>query len=366
IQASQAANTNYLAATAQQTISVAAIIPNLTITSTNAGQAGSFINLSSSSNSNAAVSWSVISGNGSISGSTLYLLGAGNVVIQASQAANTNYLAATAQQTISISAQSIPVLAFSNVQKTYGDGPFTVSASSNSPGTITYSIVSGNSLATIDPNSGLVSILGAGEVILQASQASSGTFAMATATASLSIYKAVRTLTITSDALGQAGNQLSLAAIANPTASIDWTVTSGTGTASISGNSLALLSAGTVTVYASIPEDNNYLAASASQVVTIQAVVTGISSEFKNQGAFISVYPNPFEQEAKLQLDISSDALVSIQVLNLMGVPVVSISENENMKSGSHSFVIESLPAATYLVKAVVNDKVYLLRLVRQ
>lgn len=366
VQASQAATTNYLAATAQQTISVSAINPNLTITSTNSGQAGSFINLTSSSNSNAAISWSVISGNGSVSGSTLYLLGAGNVVVQASQTANTNYLAATAQQTIAVSAKSIPTISFSNVVKTYGDAPFTVSASSNSTGAITYNILSGNNLASINPSSGLVNILGAGAVTLQVSQASIGTFDAGTATATLTINKATRTFTITSADFGDAGSQINLLGIANPNATIDWSVNNGTGTASVSGSSLALLTAGLVTVNASIPADDNYFAASASQVVAIQAVVTGISSELINQGVFLSAYPNPFELESKLQLELSADALVSIQVLNMMGVPVVSISENENLKSGIHSFQIENIPAATYLVKAVVNDKVYLLRLVKQ
>jgi hypothetical protein len=61
-----------------------------------------------------------------------------------------------------------------------------VSAPSNSPGAITYSVVSGP--ATISGNT--VTITGVGSVTLQASQAASGSYTTATATTSFTVSPA--------------------------------------------------------------------------------------------------------------------------------------------------------------------------------
>ena len=77
--------------------------------------------------------------------------------------------------------------------KTYGAAPFTVSASSASLGAITYSVTSGP--ATINSSTGLVTLTGAGTVVLGASQAANGNYAAATATVQLTVNPATPTLT---------------------------------------------------------------------------------------------------------------------------------------------------------------------------
>jgi len=76
-------------------------------------------NLSASSTSGLAVSFSVVSGPGSINGSTLTYSGAGNVVVRASQSGNTNYNSATnVDRTIVVSAPApsgIPVASTASV-----------------------------------------------------------------------------------------------------------------------------------------------------------------------------------------------------------------------------------------------------------
>jgi hypothetical protein len=114
------------------TLTVNKATPTLSITSTAAGQAGATISLTSTTNSTGAVTWTVVSGNGSISGSTLTLLSAGSVTIQANLAADANYNAATAQQTVTISAQTVPTITYANVNQTYGAAPFPITATSNS------------------------------------------------------------------------------------------------------------------------------------------------------------------------------------------------------------------------------------------
>ena len=99
IAANQAGNTNYTAAPAvsqtivvnqaSQTITFAAPTTPVTFSTTP-------INLTATASSGLAVTFTVTSGPGTISGTALSLTGAGTVVIAANQAGNTNYAAATA------------------------------------------------------------------------------------------------------------------------------------------------------------------------------------------------------------------------------------------------------------------------------
>jgi sugar lactone lactonase YvrE len=74
----------------------------------------------------------------------------------------------------------VPVLSFAAVPgKMYGNPPFTVTASSMSSGAVTYSVVSG--AATVGASSGLVTLTGAGPVVLKAMQATTASYTSATA-----------------------------------------------------------------------------------------------------------------------------------------------------------------------------------------
>jgi hypothetical protein len=114
----------------------------------------------------------------------------GTVVLQASQAANGNYSAGTQNATFTVSAEA-PTITFNVANQTYGVAPFAVSATSNSAGTFTYSVVSGP--ATISGST--VTITGTGTVVLQASQAANGNYTAGTENASFTVNKAMPTLT---------------------------------------------------------------------------------------------------------------------------------------------------------------------------
>ena len=138
--------------------------------------------VSASSASSGALTYSVVSGPATITGDTVTITGIGPVVLEASQAASGNYTVATATTNFTVAAEP-PALAFATIPSTdYVDGnpPFTVSASSASNGAITYSVVSGPATITGDT----VTIIGAGPVVLQASQAASGNYAAGTTTVS--------------------------------------------------------------------------------------------------------------------------------------------------------------------------------------
>jgi trimeric autotransporter adhesin len=85
---------------------------------------------------------------------------------------------------IMASAPTVPTLTFAPIpNQVEGAAPFAVSATSASTGTVTYAVMSGP--ATIAGN--IVTLTGAGTVVLTASQAASGNFTTATATASFMV-----------------------------------------------------------------------------------------------------------------------------------------------------------------------------------
>jgi hypothetical protein len=109
-------------------------------------------------------------------------LSAGNHTLTATSIADGNYATASGSNTLKV--LPLPAITFSVPNHHTMDLPFTVSASSNSSGAITYSVVSGP--ATISGSS--VTLTGAaGTVVLQASQAQSASYAADTQNATFSV-----------------------------------------------------------------------------------------------------------------------------------------------------------------------------------
>ncbi len=223
--------------------------------------------VSASSASSGAISYSVVSGPATISGNTVTITGTGAVVLEASQAASGNYAAATATVSFTVGIE-VPTLSFATIPaETYGNAPFTVSASSASSGAITYSVVSGP--ATISGN--IVTITGAGPVVLGASQAASGDYASATATTSFTVTPEVPTLsfaTIPPTDYVDGNPPFPVSASSASSGAISYSVVSGPAT--ISGNTVTITGAGPVVLGASQAASGNY--ATATTTVSFTAV----------------------------------------------------------------------------------------------
>jgi hypothetical protein len=234
---------------------------------------------SATSNSPGAITYSVVSGPATISGSTVTITGAGTVTLQASQAASGSYTTATATTSFTVSAAA-PTLSFTTIpSQTYGAAPLTVAASSASTGVITYSVVSGP--ATISGST--VTITGAGTVTLQASQAATTNYTAATATTSFSVSGATPTLTFASipnQTYGVA--PFTVSATSNSTGAITYSVISGPAT--ISGNTVTLTGSGTVTLRARQAAAGGYTATTATTSFSVSGATTP-NSTLKNRRA---------------------------------------------------------------------------------
>jgi hypothetical protein len=160
-----------------------------------------------------------------------------------------------------------PTIVFVVANHAYGDAPFTVSASSNSTGTFTYSVVSGP--ATISGS--IVTLTGAGTVVLSARQAASGNYAATAATTSFTVTAAspvVPTLSfapITAQMFGTA--PLTVSATSASSGAVTYAVVSGPAT--ISGSTVTLTGTGTVVLSASQVASGNYIAATATTSFTV-------------------------------------------------------------------------------------------------
>ncbi|HEY8400587.1 MAG TPA: glycosyl hydrolase family 18 protein, partial [Cytophagaceae bacterium] len=305
VKVDQAASGCYTAGSATAVITINKANRTVTITSANSGNVGATINLTHTvSAGTGAASWSVTNGTGtaSLSGTSLSLTGEGTVTVTVTVAADANYNSATANQTITIGAAPAPTITFNNITKTYGDASFTLNATSNSAGAMTYSLVSStpDNIVTVASN-GQVTILGAGTATVKVDQAASGAYGAGSATAVITIEKADRTVNITSANHGFTNNTIALAySVSAGGGTASWSVTNGSGTASLSGSTLSLITAGTVTISVTVAADANYNSATANQTITIYQGQTQQPGEFTEstntvyQGDVGVVYTVPY------------------------------------------------------------------------
>lgn len=264
VRASQAGNTNYnAAANVDQTVVVARANQTITFGALpNRTTNDAPFNLTATSSSGLAVSFSIVSGPATLAGDTLTITGVGTVVVRAAQAGNGNYnAAATVDQSFNVAAggttpQTItfdPIVA-----KTFGDAPFNLTATSTSGLPVTLSVVSGP--ATISGNT--VTITGAGTAVIRASQLGDSTFMPASnVDRNLVIAQAAQTITF-----GPLAAKLStdapftVSATASSGLAVTFSIVSGPAT--VSGNTITLTGAGgTVVVRAAQAGNANYTAA---------------------------------------------------------------------------------------------------------
>ena len=290
-----------------------------------------------SSSSSLPVTLSVKSGPATISGNTVTITGAGTVVLAANQAGNDNYNAATevtTNFTVSKGAQTIG--AFTSIStKAFGDAPFAVtapSASSSLP--VTLSVKSGP--ATISGNS--VTLTGVGTVTLAANQAGNANYNAATeVTTSFSVSNATQTIA-TFASIGTKTFGDAPFAVTAPTASSGLAVTLSvkSGPATISGTTVTITGAGTVTLAANQAGNADY--AAATEVTTSFSVAKAAQTI----GAFTSIGNKTFGDApfAVTAPSSSSSLLVTLSVksgpatisgnsVTLTGVGTVTLAANQ-------------------------------------
>ncbi len=206
-------------------------------------------------------------GTGSLS---VVLNGVGLHTVTASYGGTNDFAPSFASTTVTVN-PAVPTLIFSPIgSQTYGSASFTVLASSASSGAITYGVASGPAIVS----GNVVTLTGAGTVVLNASQAVSGSYTAATASTSFLVGKASSSIALSLSCQSLtygAPVALIVAAPGNATGTVTFTDgASPVGTASIAGGfasfSIPAPSAGAHVLSASWPGDSNYQGSNSATV----------------------------------------------------------------------------------------------------
>jgi ABC-type anion transport system duplicated permease subunit len=360
VEASQAGNANYNAATpvsqsfavvkGNQTISFAAIAPQT--------YGNPPFTISATASSGLPVSFRILSGPATISGSTITLTGIGTVVVEASQPGNTNYNAATpvSQSFTSKLSQTVTFAAIPS--KVYGNPPFALSATASSGLVVTFRIISGP--ATVSGST--VTITGAGTVIVEASQAGNTTYNAATAVRqSFTVAKANQTISFPAITSKNSGTPpFTISATASSGLPVSFRIVSGPAT--ISRDTVTVTGPGTVVVEASQAGNTNYNAATpVSQSFAVTATTTALRSSNVTQPNFTTIYkrpaltayPNPFNEFATITVSPAETGPASVGVYDLSGMVVAKLFNGTLQAGVEKSFVFkpDGLLDGTYIIR---------------
>lgn len=319
IRASQAGDNNYnAAANVDQTFTIAKASQTITFgTLANKTFNDPAFNLSATASSGLTVSFAVVSGPATISGTSVTVNGVGTVVVRASQSGNANYNAAADVDqsfTVGKASQTITFGALSN--KSYGDQAFSLSATASSGLPVSFSITSGGAYASISGSQ--VTITGVGSVTVRASQAGNANYNAATdVDQTFTVGKGNQTITFGALATKYYGDPaFSVTATASSGLTVNLAVASGPAT--ISGNTVTLTGVGTVTIRASQAGNANFNAAT----VVDQSFTVGKGSQTITFGT--------------LSNKVYTDAPFNVSATASSGLPVsFSISAGNASISGS-------------------------------
>ena len=325
ITASQAGSDNYLAAESVVQVLVvnkATQTISFELAETALLSTGS-LNISATSSSGLEVTLRVTSGPATLEGNVLSFSGAGEVTLTASQQGNGNYLSAdNIVRKIVVSSSSdkaSQTITFGALDpQTYGTPAFGLSATASSGLAVSYSS-SNQQVATISGNT--VTILGAGETSITASQAGDDNHLAAGSVSQLLIVnKASQTISFANPGDKTFGDApITLSATTTAGLQVGFSVT---GPASLEGNILTLTGTGAVTITALQAGNENYLPAQnvtqTFEVISDQQVINGVAPLIMST----KVFPNPVTHWAILEISGSSIGEISVRVSDLAGVLV--------------------------------------------
>ncbi|AEL26917.1 T9SS type A sorting domain-containing protein [Cyclobacterium marinum] len=203
------------------------------------------------------VTISLVGGPGTISGSKVTITGAGTINVKATQAGNDNYNATSEEKEITVE-KAEQTITFANLpDKTYGDQPVNLSASSSSGLPVTLKVKSGPGKISGTK----LTIEGAGAIVITASQPGNDNYKTASeVNRTQTVKKKSQTLDFTAiedKAYGAASFYL----IASSSANLEPSFTVLSGPATVSGKTVSLTGAGKVIIEASQSGNDNYAAA---------------------------------------------------------------------------------------------------------
>ncbi|MEM9832434.1 MAG: M6 family metalloprotease domain-containing protein [Bacteroidota bacterium] len=315
VEASQGGNENIAAATpVRRTFEIAKAPQTITFTEIPNKTVGDEpFNLEATSSADIPIEFKVIEGNAELDGSQLTLTGSGEVIIEAYNEGNENYLAAEERQTFVVAEpnkQNQTITYTNPANRTFGDDPFSLDIQSSSALPISYQVEGPVEVSS----DGTVTILAAGEVTIRAFQAGNEEYAPSeTVELTFTIGKATQLITfaeIPDKVVGDAS--FTVEATSNVDIPMKFAVVRGN--AEISENRVTLTGSGEVIIEAYNEGNQNY------QAVSVQESFIVAEPDKKNQTITLAELPDTVTVDEVVTLDItvSSELNPDIDLVGLV------------------------------------------------
>jgi len=91
-------------------------------------------------------------------------------------------------------------------------------------------------------------------------------------------------------------------------------------------------------------------------------LATGLHGLTTSETTKINCYPNPFSDEVTIEINLSADAQVQVEVLNQLGQQVNVITSERMLNSGTHRLkwngknsVAQQVSVGIYFMRVVIN-----------
>ncbi|WP_339922496.1 T9SS type A sorting domain-containing protein [uncultured Cyclobacterium sp.] len=213
--------------------------------------------LVASADSKLPVTFSLVGGPATLSGSKVTITGAGTITVKATQNGNDNYNATSEEKEITVEKAGQTITFATLPDKIYGDAPVDLSATSSSGLTVTFTVKSGpGSLSGKE-----LSLDGAGAIVVTASQSGNDNYKAASeVNRTQTVNKKSQSIEFTAIGDKVVGSEpFDLSASSSSDLEVTFEVVSGPAT--ISGKTVSLTGAGKVVIEASQNGNDNYAAA---------------------------------------------------------------------------------------------------------
>ncbi len=287
-----------------------------------------------------------------ISGNTVTLTGTGTTEITASQPGNASYNAATPQvQTLEVTKASQVITFILPSGIGLSEESVTLNGTINSGLSIIYTS-SNPAVATVSGN--ILTLVGTGTSIITASQPGDHHYNAATDVVRTIDVNNKLSQTITFEALAnRTTGDAPFALNAVSTSGLTITYTSSNPlVATVSGNILTIVGAGTTTVTASQPGNTEYNPApEVIQPLIISAPATGVSTA---TNLISTLYPNPATEHLCIESSTGITGPVSLTITDIQGA--VLFHSFVNIHSGKYQLDVSSFTSGMYWLE-LGNDK---------
>ena len=232
-----------------------------------------------------------------------------------------------------------------DIIKTFGDADFDLSATSSNTGAFTYTVTDQN-IATV--NGSTVTIVGAGSTSITVVQAEDDNFASSTATFTLTVNKTDLIISLEDISKTYGDDDFNLSASSSSTGAFTYSVTD-QNIATLNGNTLTIVGAGSTSITVSQAADNNYNTASKTINLSVAKAtpVLSFNDVVKNYGdTSFTIEAQSQTSSGSLTFSSSDNSVVSISgstaMVNGAGSSIITVTQSEtaNYNTTTTSFTI--------------------------